>query len=483
MTVAYFVGILLLSIVVSNIALSMTIDLMDNIRETSKGMTDGREDLERVLQNLLDQARERNAVASVNSSGVTQGRFVSTSAKSKCAHPNKAVGSSGRTLKKAKSLDFSKVKISANTTMTTSLHKFIAGTPQMITKEDLKVCEKYSNIDLQEFYSNHNRMLKDLNWEMKLTQMVMDSDAYQGKDVQHKRFAAGEVLFRQFEPATRMYLLMRGTLRVTRRTHSELETILNSIPHLEESPHCSFKTQQLGANMETSGGNKTHGDHIPKRSDKHNYKSGCGKVHSIKSRREGREVAFVGSINLIGSAALCPDNRYPYKCTASNDCDVIVIDQIDVVDKMDEDLCGYILRMTFKSDKQIQRAFAAEHLRFIAQKSRMTDSSAGSKSDDSGDDRSKSGGRLSSDVSAHGDEDMHRHTINAIYPHDADLSPGMTSVKHGLSSPFGSSFSSSIYLTEDKAFKNSSLLPSSDADVPAVPSEGIRTRRRAHRSH
>mmetsp|Transcript_6435 Transcript_6435/g.12358 ORF Transcript_6435/g.12358 Transcript_6435/m.12358 type:complete len:1014 (-) Transcript_6435:1303-4344(-) len=153
-----------------------------------------------------------------------------------------------------------------------------------LSAKDLKACQKYSTIDLAAFSKLINRQQKDLTWET-------DFVEHARKDHSVHAIKAGNTFIVQGEAALKCFLISSGTVIV--------EVTVT----------------------------KNKGNTSSKRVEK----------------------VEIGSINLVGSACLTPDSRYHYSCTAVQDVECLIFTQETILQELDSDHAGQLLRMAHKT--------------------------------------------------------------------------------------------------------------------------------------
>jgi CRP-like cAMP-binding protein len=195
--IIYFLSFLLLSLTVSNIALSIIIDLHANVLDmkTNKDRAGMRKKIDTVFEKMVDKARQRQVAGILMHGG-----------------------------KRQQSLNFKQIKMSEF--QSSDVRKFITNhSSTAITPEELEKCSPYSNINLVQFYNDQHRNHKDLNEEANfITQLHEQGFAEVSLPPGHVLFAAGT-------PADRVFYLVKGGVHM-RRSHSpgfEDELTLHSL--------------------------------------------------------------------------------------------------------------------------------------------------------------------------------------------------------------------------------------------------------------
>lgn len=177
--VIYFVFYLVLSLTVSNIALSIIIDLHGNVLDANskKNREKQKKKLDLVFNKIVGQARVRQLFSSAN-----------------------------------KSLNFKNVTISEF--QTSDVRHFITDSREKdINLDDLKQCQKYASVDLIKFYNDQHQNHQDVNWEVNLLKSIQEAGLHR-----EVGYSSGEVIFRDGEAADLVYILFQGTVFVSRVT-------------------------------------------------------------------------------------------------------------------------------------------------------------------------------------------------------------------------------------------------------------------------
>lgn len=174
----FFVFYLILSLAVSNIALSIIIELQNNMLagKTTKDRDVEKAKLDLMFKKIIDQARAR------------------------------AIFCGGR----SRPMNFSNIVMSRFQNSDT--RHFIADIEgeKELKLEDIKQCQKYSSIDLIGHYTREHRNHRDQNWEVDFLAAAADHK------VNDKRtYDAGETVFVAGDPATRLFLVLSGNVCIS----------------------------------------------------------------------------------------------------------------------------------------------------------------------------------------------------------------------------------------------------------------------------
>ena len=186
LAIAYFLCFLILSLTVSNIALSIIIDLHGSVMDMKSNEREGqKKKIDIVFDKLVSQARARRWV--------------------------KRSESGGRNM----ALNFKNIRLSEF--QSSDVRHFVAasdgddgdGSKGGLSVKDLEACQKHAKIDLVKFYAEQHRHHKDLHWEVDFLKSLHDLDKHEARVYQH-----GEVLFSRGERANTLFLLNKGSVRL-----------------------------------------------------------------------------------------------------------------------------------------------------------------------------------------------------------------------------------------------------------------------------
>eukprot|EP00978_Attheya_sp_CCMP212_P047117 scaffold421232_cov70-Attheya_sp.AAC.1 len=257
--VAFFFFYLILAMAVSNIALSIIIDLQNNVLDSksSKDRDAEAERMEIVFEKIKQKARERSVVDCL--------------------------------AKEKPPLFFNMVVMSPFQSRDVRL--FIADEEGAavgggVCIDDIKKCAPHSNIDLVSYFmQKHKKKDLNLHWEVDFIKNITDCGV---KTKTH--FSSGDTVFTEGDPAESIYLLLDGSLVLTHKTE--------------------------------------------------------------RGRR-----AMIRGTNFLGPESLQPSGVYSYTCKADSAATLLVISKMNMEDDLDSELCGILLRMSFKSNANIAAAF------------------------------------------------------------------------------------------------------------------------------
>ena len=173
LAMVYFTAYFILSLIICNLSLSIIIEwYSDNLNDKSKAARKSREASDHQLfMNIMNRAMGRKVMSG------------------NCE------------------LYFKDIRFSRHTS---SDHRVKLVGTDTVDLDDLKKCQKYSNIDLTKMYNAVHRHHKDVNMEVEFIRRARESDA-----CTTKTFAAGEELFRSGEEAANCYLVISGIVLVT----------------------------------------------------------------------------------------------------------------------------------------------------------------------------------------------------------------------------------------------------------------------------
>ena len=172
-TCFYFIFYLILTLTVSNIALSIIIELQNNIlsNKTTKEYDNQKNKLELMFNKIKDQARLRaifTNTGNLNFSNIIMSKFQSSDTRHFIADINDEK-------------DYFNI-------------------------DDIKACQKYSTIDLISRYYMENRNNTEQHWEVEFLTSVTD---YGIKD--RRVYSPGEVVYIAGECAKELFLVLRGS--------------------------------------------------------------------------------------------------------------------------------------------------------------------------------------------------------------------------------------------------------------------------------
>lgn len=303
LAIVYFASYLILSLTVSNIALSMIIDLHGNVLDANskKNREKQRQSVAQVFVKLIDQARIRGVVGKshrpLNFQGVTMSEF-----------------------------------------QTSDVRHFVAkdGFEKGINLEDLKQCQKYASVDLVKLYNDQQRVLQkdmDSNWERDFLDSLMEFS----KKAQ-KIYQSDEVIYQEGQVADKVFILIEGTVILSRITKpSEGSFACKSIDttftplRVDSSSAINFSIAKISPRMS--------------RSSSWRIDSGV------------QQVPFHPT-NLLGAEALQTGNKYNLTVIADSTAKVLVIEQRDIITQLDSAVLGKMMKMAFKSSQAIETSFA-----------------------------------------------------------------------------------------------------------------------------
>lgn len=172
----FFVVYLILSLAVSNIALSIIIELQNNMLagKSSKDREGQKAKLELMFNKIKDQARMRSIFSrnkgKMNFSNIVMSQFQSSDTR-----------------------------------------HFIADMDgeKELKLEDIKACQKYSSIDLISHYNREHRNHNDQHWEVEFLTAAKESGVSE-----QRTFKPGQVMCAQGEPADLLFLIISGSVVV-----------------------------------------------------------------------------------------------------------------------------------------------------------------------------------------------------------------------------------------------------------------------------
>lgn len=220
--VSYFVTFLISSLTVSNIALSIIIDLHSNVLDMkSKKERDGnKKKLDLLFTKIIDQARLRRVMRSATSG----------------AQSSKPP------------LNFKNIKLSSF--QSSDVRHFIAqddkggGSNQYgFNLDELSSCQKYSNIDLMKFYNESHRNHKDMNWEISIIKSLHDLGIHE-----EKTFNKGDVIYEINDRARVLILLNKGAVVLSRPQQPQPQQDNSTVALISSTEECvAFSTKFIGS--------------------------------------------------------------------------------------------------------------------------------------------------------------------------------------------------------------------------------------------
>lgn len=296
LTIVYFLTFLILSLTVSNIALSIIIDLHANVLDmkTNKDRAGMRKKIDNVFEKMVDKARQRQVT------GILMGSA------------------------RQKSLNFKSIRISEF--QSSDVRKFITNHGSDGLKlSELEKCNAQSNINLVDFYNAQHRHHKDLNKDVDFIQRLHEA-GFKEVDMAH-----GEVLFEAGQVAKKLFYLVKGSV-VLQRVRP---TLTGSTSQGQVStPH------PIGSISQPSSS-----------SNQFNISSGSNYVLGACSD-------IFHALLFLGAEALEPTGVYQHTCIAEHETLVFVFEHDDIVHGMEADIAGELLQQSFKSHVKIETTFA-----------------------------------------------------------------------------------------------------------------------------
>jgi hypothetical protein len=192
--IIYFLSFFLMSIIISNLSLSIILEwYSDSLKEKSRDKSKAGEQYDHLFHTIVSRARVR--------------RIFSHTIDTQTLYEN---------IRMIKSHD------------TNSDHrlKFVEKGSSLITKTDLKKCQKYSKINLIEFFDAQSKELKNLTWEADFVK-----DLLQTKIGKIKKFNLGEVLCYQDTPAIEGFILTTGLaeIRLSQKDSQKKDIVIKSL--------------------------------------------------------------------------------------------------------------------------------------------------------------------------------------------------------------------------------------------------------------
>lgn len=177
----FFLFLLLLQLAVSNIALSIIIEVQNSLLsgKTSSDRDRQRRKIEEIFQEKKDSARKRAAFSrkiryDYRFNAIEISQFQSSDTRRFIADMDEEDG--------------------------------VDSSSSIVTLDELKKCQKYASIDLSDFYHRH----KDLSWEMDFIQALLSCQVGRVKV-----FMLDDLVFDAGAAADALYVVFKGSLRLT----------------------------------------------------------------------------------------------------------------------------------------------------------------------------------------------------------------------------------------------------------------------------
>lgn len=261
-TIIFFFVYLIMGLTVSNIALSIVIDLHATVMDVKSQKDEKAKDkMTIVLDKCITQARLRMAFHSVHD------------------FPQ-----------------FNRIRPAAQSANTT---EFLSGGSKGggASLEDIKACSKYSNIDLVQHYNETHRHVKDLNWEVDFVKAIHDTGEFQ-----EQKLEKNQTLFKKGDSADKLYLIVAG---------------------------------------------------------------------SVVLSREKDEKTLILPTNFIGSECMEVKGLYETTCVGETEGKYFCFTPDDIANKLDEEVCGSLARIMFKSHEAALAGFAEAKKRMASRRQSM----------------------------------------------------------------------------------------------------------------
>jgi hypothetical protein len=218
--IIYFLSFFLMSLIISNLSLTIIIEwYSDSLKEKKSKAKDGKgssskseQQYEHLFHTIVSRARLRRVFSSRSDVELLYSNL--------------------RMIKSSSSF-------SGSSSSSSSDHRliFVEKDGLTITKNDLKKCQKHSNINLLEFYEAQSKELKKLTWEADFVQ-----DLLEAKVGKVKKFHVGEVLCHQETPALEGFILIAGVveIRLSEKDEKKKDIVIKALQLLGGtclSPH------------------------------------------------------------------------------------------------------------------------------------------------------------------------------------------------------------------------------------------------------
>jgi hypothetical protein len=332
--VAYFVTFLISSLTVSNIALSIIIDLHANVLDMkSKKERDSYiKKMDLLFNKIIDQARCR--------------RIFRTD---------------------LPPLNFKNIKLSSF--QSSDVRHFIANDSNenkqySFNLDELQSCQKYSNIDLMKFYNECHRIHRDVNWEINFIKSLDDLSIHE-----EKIYPKGETIFSANTPANHLYLLVSGHVllkkerSMPRATTPQNSNLLHHQPH-----HLHFGSHHPQHYQPPLPPTQENSQLPPLKNSTPRVANTPRTVNTPRMSITGEESkeCIIFATKFIGSESLVPNQVYSTTCISQEDSTkVLIFKSEDIAHDIDTDLLGSIMQMAYKSATEIENQFKEKITRTI----------------------------------------------------------------------------------------------------------------------
>lgn len=277
----YFLFFLIVSMTVSNIALSMIIDLHSNLlaKNTPKERENERKKLDIMFTKLVNQARTRKMLSG--------GKHV---------------------------LNFKHIKMSAF--QSSDVRKYITSNDSEagLQLKDLEQCQKYANIHLIDFYHKMHKNEKSIEQEIVLLKDIMDMNLHTELTP-----AVHEIIFEQNTIANQLFIVINGTVLLTRNSHYHHDHNHNNHNHGEKDEAVITATHFLGLECFLPPPNTT--------------------------------ATVPTSHNVVRPIT------YSYSCMAEKDTKILCISQENLLHQVDSEVLGPLLKAVMRSTDEIHSLF------------------------------------------------------------------------------------------------------------------------------
>jgi len=186
--IIYFTAYFILSLIICNLSLSIIMEwYSENLNDKSRDARKSKEESDnRLFTNILNRAMGRKLMT---------------------GH--------------AELLRFKEIRFSR--TSTEDHRVKLAGTDS-VDLNDLKKCQKYSNIDLTKMYNEVHRSHKDVNMEVEFIRKVKETEAFTSRT-----YEAGETLFRAGEEAEECVLVVSGAVQIAFASEPDVPVSVHAV--------------------------------------------------------------------------------------------------------------------------------------------------------------------------------------------------------------------------------------------------------------
>lgn len=165
-----------------------------------------------------------------------------------------------------------------------------------------------------------------MNWEVEFLKSVEELGVHK-----ERTYSRGEILCREGEDANKVFILMQGSVVISRQLKFTGSNVGSAAPTPTNS--------MLMASSRSGRGGIQH--------------LGSFSIDPLDLGVSSVESALLQPTNLLGAETLQPAGKYRLTVTAEHDTKCFVFSQNDILQKLDSELTGAMLKMAFKSQAVI----------------------------------------------------------------------------------------------------------------------------------